>query len=171
MSEEIKHQAHNPQAEFEHQDLSPSGVYAFLVGLAVAGILVAFVLWGLYHFMNRYESNRQPAQNPLVQPSTTETRQVPPQTVLKFPEPRLETNERTEINDFQLKEEDTLNSYGWVDQKSGVVRIPIDRAMQLIAQQGLPTTPKVGTEPQAESQSADGSQPAGVSQPVKGVVR
>lgn len=171
MSEEIKDHAHNPEQEFEHQDLSPSGVYAFLVGLAIAGILVAFVLWGLYHFMDRYETSRQPAQNPLVQPSTAETRQVPPQTVMKFPEPRLETNERTEINDFQLKEEDALNSYGWVDQKAGVVRIPIDRAMQLVAQQGLPTTPKVGTEPQAESQSADAAQPAGGSQPVKGAAR
>jgi hypothetical protein len=59
----------------------------------------------------------------------------------------LETNERVEIKDFRLKEEQTLNSYGWVDEKAGVVRIPIDRAMQLLAQRGLPTTPKAGTVP------------------------
>jgi hypothetical protein len=49
-----------------------------------------------------------------------------------------------------LKEEQTLDSYSWVDQKTGVVRIPIDRAMQLIAQRGLSTTPKVGAIPPAE---------------------
>jgi len=152
MNEEIKHRAHDPQAGFEHQDLSPKGVYAFLVGLGLAGVLVAFVLWGLYHFMEGYEVSHQPAQNPLVRP-TVETRQVAPETILKFPQPRLENNERMELNDFRLKEEDTLDSYGWVDQKAGVVRIPIERAMQLIVQQGLPTTPKAGTAPPAEGQS------------------
>lgn len=154
MSEETKQQAHNPEMEFEHQDMNPRGVYAFLGGLAVAGVLVAFVLWGLYHSMERYESSHQPPQNPLVQPSTAETRQVPPEEIQQFPQPRLETNERTELNNFRLKEEDTLDSYGWVDQKAGVVRIPVERAMQLIAQQGLPTTPKAGTAPLAEGQAA-----------------
>jgi len=153
MSEETKQHAHNPEMEFERQDMNPRGVYAFLSGLAVAGVLVAFVLWGLYRFMDRYESAHQPPQNPLVQPTTAETRKVLPEEIQQFPQPRLESNERTELNSFRLKEEDTLDSYGWVDQKAGVVRIPIDRAMQLIAQQGLPTTPKAGTAPLAEGQS------------------
>lgn len=153
MSEEIKKPADNADKGFEPQDLSPHGVYAFLAGLAVTGVLVALVLWGLYRFMDRYERSQQPPQNPLVQPSTAAPRQVPAEAILKFPQPRLEKNERLEINDFLLKEENTLDSYGWVDQKAGVVRIPIERAMQLIAQQGLPTTPKAGTEPPAEAQT------------------
>ena len=36
------------------------------------------------------------------------------------------------------KEQATLNSYGWVDRARGVVRIPIDREMQLIAERGFP---------------------------------
>jgi len=130
--------------------MRPAYVYAFLIGLAIAGILVALVLWGLYRVMDAYERNHQPAQNPLVQQATTDTRHVLPGEINKFPQPRLERNERLEINDFLLKEEQTLDSYGWVDQKAGVVRIPIERAMGLIAQRGLPTTPKVGTVPPAE---------------------
>jgi len=149
MDKEFKHREHNPKLEFEHQDLSPTSVYAFLTGLAVAGILVYFVLWGLYHYLDAYQRNHQPPQNPLVQ-SEADTRNVPPQAIQKFPQPRLEKNERVEINDFLLKEEQTLNSYGWVDQKDGVVRLPIDRAMQLIAQRGLPTTPRVGAVPPSE---------------------
>jgi len=64
-----------------------------------------------------------------------------------FPEPRLERNERLEIESFRLQEEQTLHSYGWVDQQAQVVRIPIDRAMQLIAERGLPTRPQAGTVP------------------------
>jgi len=56
-----------------------------------------------------------------------------------FPEPQLETNERTELNTIRQHEEDTLSTYGYVDENAGTVRIPIDRAMDLLAQRGLPT--------------------------------
>jgi hypothetical protein len=42
------------------------------------------------------------------------------------------------LNDVRKREEDTLSTYGWVDQSAGTVHIPIDRAMDLLAQQGLP---------------------------------
>jgi len=149
MSEGTKSTGKNPELEFEHQDLRPVGVYTFLAGLAIAGFLIYFVIWGLYRYLDYYERTHQPPQNPLVQ-TEADTRTVPPQLIEKFPQPRLEKNERTEINDFRLKEEQTLNSYGWVDQKAGVVRIPIERAMQLITERGLPITPRVGAIPPAE---------------------
>jgi hypothetical protein len=150
MSEELAHRAHDPEMEYERRDMRPGYVYAFLIGLAIAGILVALVLWGLYRVMDAYERSHQPPQNPLVQQATTDTRHVSPDAINKFPQPRLERNERLEINDFLLKEEQALDSYGWVDQKTGVVRIPIERAMELVAQRGLPTTPRVGAVPPAE---------------------
>ncbi len=73
-----------------------------------------------------------------------------PGDITKFPQPRLESNERLEINDFRMQEEQTLNSYGWVDQQAGVVRIPIDRAMELLAQRGLPTRPQAGAAPPSD---------------------
>jgi hypothetical protein len=112
---------------FEQQDLSAQGIYAFLISLIVGGVLVYLV----------------------VQSTETDTRIVSPTEITKFPEPRLERNERIEINDFRLREEQTLNSYGWVDEKAGVVHIPIERAMELLARRGLPTTPKAGTAPQS----------------------
>jgi len=162
MSEETKHHDSNAEMQFEHQDMRPGSVYAFLIGLAVAGIVIYFVLWGFYNLMEAYENRHQPRQNPLVQPATGETRTVSPEEVTKFPQPRLEKNERLEINDFLLQQEQTLNSYGWVDQKAGVVRIPVERAMQLIAQRGLPTIPRVGTVPPAEgsTQQSETSNPA-----------
>jgi len=150
MSEELKHPEHTPEMEYEHQDMSPWSVYAFLIGLAVAGIIVYFALWGFYRFLEAHEEKRQAPQNPLVQPSAAGTRVVPPDAYKRFPEPHLERNERLEINQFLLQEEQTLDSYGWVDQKAGVVRIPIERAMELTAQRGLPTTPRAGTVPPSE---------------------
>lgn len=150
MDDELRHPEHTPEMDYEHRDMSPRSVYVFLGGLAAAGILVYFALWGFYNFLEARDRRRQAPQNPMVQPAATETRVVPPDEYKKFPQPRLERNERIEINEFRLREERTLNSYGWVDEDAGVVRIPIERAMQLIAQQGLPTTPKAGTVPPSD---------------------
>lgn len=145
MNEERKHS----ETEFEHEDWRPRVVYAFLASLALMGVLVYFVVWGVYGLIDAYQMRHQPPQNPLLAPET-DTRRVLPQDIEKFPQPRLERNERLEINDFRLGEEQTLYSYGWVDPQGGVARIPIDRAMELIAQRGLPTTPKVGVIPPSE---------------------
>ena len=163
MTEETQHE--HAEERYEHQDLSAQAVYAFLVSLLVGGVVVYFIVWGFYHFMEARQREHQPPPNPLVKQVETDTRIVSPGEIKKFPEPRLETNERTEIRDFRLKEEQTLNSYGWVDQKAGVVRIPIDRAMQLLAQRGLPTTPKAGATPPSEvnvaTQAAERSDTSG----------
>jgi len=145
MSEETKHG--HAEEGYERQDLTAQAVFTFLISLAVGGVLVYYVVWGLYDFLDARQRSHQPQQSPLVKPVETNTRMVLPEEITKFPQPRLERNERIEINDFRLKEEQTLNSYGWVDEKAGVVRIPIERAMQLVAQRGLPTTPKAGTVP------------------------
>jgi hypothetical protein len=68
-----------------------------------------------------------------------DVRQIPP-------EPRLQVNGVADLQDFRAKEEGVLHSYGWIDRKAGSVRIPIGRAMDLLLQRGLPTTPqKAGT--------------------------
>jgi hypothetical protein len=40
-----------------------------------------------------------------------------------------------------VQEDATLNSYAWVDRAAGIVRIPIDQAMDLVAASGLPVRP------------------------------
>jgi len=167
MSEETKYE----EEGFEHQDLTAQSVFGFLISLAVGGVLVYFVIWGLYHFMDARQRSHQPEQSPLVKQVETDTRVVSPGEITRFPQPRLERNERVEINDFRLKEEQTLNSYGWVDEKTGAVRIPIERAMQLLAQRGLPTTPKAGTVPPSAvnvaNQAAERSDTSGTSSQTK----
>lgn len=136
-------------AGFERQDLTSKVVYAFLMVLAVSGILVILIVSASYYYANRYVSTHQPEMTPMASQMKLDvnTRKVHAADVQQFAEPRLETNERLEINDFRLHEEQTLHSYGWVNQSAGQMHIPIDRAMELIAQRGLPTTPQAGTVP------------------------
>jgi hypothetical protein len=60
--------------------------------------------------------------------------------------PMLETDELTELRKYLMDQENQLNSYGWVDEKAGVAHIPIERAMDLIKQRGLPVFPQGGAE-------------------------
>ena len=147
MSNEAMHHVQPGGPEFEQQDMRPKAVYGFLVVLVILCVGAYFVIDGLYHYMDSYESTHQPTLNPLATATGSDTRVVTPAEVQSFPQPRLETDERGQIYSFRLQEEQKLHSYGWVDQNAGVVRIPIDRAMELIAERGLPTTPKAGMVP------------------------
>ena len=131
----------NADVEFEREDLSAAGIFAFLVGLAISGFVIHVILVGMYRYLDNYDKTHQPPPSPMSRQTSTDLRQPTPQDANKFPLPRLEVNERAEIYGKRMQEEETLNTYGWVDQKTGVAHIPIERAMDLIVQQGLPTGP------------------------------
>ena len=68
------------------------------------------------------------------------------QMVQRFPTPRLQTDDGDqEIAEMHAREDLLLDHYSWVDRSSGKVRIPIARAMELIAKHGLPVAPEEQT--------------------------
>ena len=131
---------------FEREDLGSKPIIAFIITVVVLGVFTYYGIWGLFKVLDKQITKDAQSRSPLVQVQT-DTRSVQDTQIKAFPEPRLEDNERTEINDTRYAEEERLNSAGWVDEKAGVAHIPIDRAMQLIAQRGLPTQPQAGTAP------------------------
>ena len=142
MSNEINH-GNAGNGDFEHQDLQPKGVIYFLIALGVAIILSIFLLRGVYTYLDNRENASQPPVNPLVTNVPKDTRHIAPgYPQSTFPNPKLEEDERGQLNGFLMSEEDQLYSYGWVDEKAGVVHIPIERAMDLIVERGLPTRPQ-----------------------------
>ena len=149
------------EIEFEQQDLSAAGILGFLAGLAIVGLVMHIALLGMYKYLDRYDKTHQPPQNPLVKAANVDTRQATSQDINKFPLPRLETNERGQLYDQRIKEEEILNSYGWVDQNAGVAHIPIDRAMQIVAQRGLPTAPPSTAGARQKPEGSKITRPAG----------
>ena len=66
--------------------------------------------------------------------------------VATFPAPRLQTDDGAqEVADLHAREDLLLEHYSSVDQSKGTIRIPIERAMQLVAQRGIPVAPAVGS--------------------------
>jgi hypothetical protein len=104
-----------------------------LSGVALVGVLglVLIATAALQYVFTRRGLESRPPPPALTLP----TQVTPP------PEPRLQAAPAQELQKFRADEESLLNSYGWVDQNAGVVRIPITRAMDLILQRGLPTRP------------------------------
>lgn len=140
------HKPHHDDLGFEREDLGAKPVIGFIVSLVISGVLIYYVIWGIFHFLDAYDKKHQQMRTPLIKVETN-TRDVQTQMIQRFPEPRLEDNERTELNGFRYSEEEQLNSYGWVDKNSGIAHIPIEQAMQIIAQKGLSTTPQTGIAP------------------------
>jgi hypothetical protein len=163
MSNEIHPANSKGNGGYERSDIGVAPVLYFLLGLLVAGLLVYFVVDGVYSYLQKRSEAQQAPVSPLVTNAPADTRKLSTdyKDYLKqnFPAPQLEIDERSQLDKIRIAEEQTLSSYDWVDQKAGTVRIPIDRAMDLIAQRGLP----------ARAQGSDqGAGNTAKGQPIKG---
>jgi hypothetical protein len=132
---------------FEHEDLSPSSVFYFLAGLALLGLVIYLLMFGMYRFLDSYAKVHQPALSPMATPQA-DTRTMTPENTQTFPQPRLEEDERTQLRQFIEDQDRKLATYDWVDKDKGTLRIPIDRAMELIVERGLPVRPEGASSPQ-----------------------
>src|SRR3989442_5282615 len=57
------------------------------------------------------------------------------------PGPRLQSSPVLDMEQLRAREDSVLTSYGWVDRQAGIGRIPIDRAVELLLEKGLPAPP------------------------------
>jgi hypothetical protein len=119
----------------EPNTVSIPGVVMFLVGLSATIVIVILLLIGLLNYFDARKAEEAPPVSPLA----TGVR-LPP-------EPRLQgapgsVGSPTEnIRRFREKEDQLLDSYGWIDEQNGVIRIPIEQAKRMIEQKWLPAIP------------------------------
>lgn len=144
-------------AGYERNDVKITGIIVFLVALGIFVVVTAVVCYGIGAEINAY-LNRQDGptnkwsktvnirelgnlpSNPAMQNKVAELTQT-------FPMPRLQLDDgNQDVADLHERENLLLDHYTWVDQSKGTVRIPIERAMQIIAQQGLPVAPPAPSE-------------------------
>jgi hypothetical protein len=126
--EHLEHVA-NPEVQHEHSDVNIRAILTFGVALTIVAAVVHLLIYVLFGYFSNREGVQKRATYPL---AVAQQDRVPP-------EPRLQTNPRQDLADLRAKEDEALTSYGWVDRNAGVVRIPIDQAMTLTLQRGLPS--------------------------------
>lgn len=117
----------NPDVGHEYDDVDIRGLFWFVVTLAGIVVVLQLGIWGLFVVFDKHEQSNDPTVSPLAEPVGT----LPPQ-------PRLQTTPWTDLQQFRLHEDEYVDSYGWVDQKAGVVHLPIDTAKSLLLQRGIP---------------------------------
>lgn len=117
-------------AGHEHSDIDPSIGYKFGAWLAVAMLISAGIVYGAFWLFEGQTRARDEAQQrfPLAAGRIQDA-----------PTPRLQTHPFRDVQLLRQSERQTLHTYGWVDQDNGIVRVPIDEAMRLTVERGLPT--------------------------------
>ena len=95
-----------------------------LLGLMVLGLLLS---WGVYAFFKQHTADPGMHAETLTNPDLTK---LPPG-------PNLEADPHAALVALRRSEDSVLTSYGWVSKDSGIVRIPIERAMKLLVDKGL----------------------------------
>ena len=96
------------------------------IALAIGIVLVLILVTGIFHYLDHHPAIVIPA-NPMAE---TDQQQFPPV-------PRIEEHPAKDIDELHSQEEHVLSTYGWTDKKAGIVRIPIDRAMELQLERGF----------------------------------
>ena len=126
----------------------------------VAGTAVLMAL--LFGFLEGQAAARDPKLSPLARPATAMPKTT---TASPFfggaPEPKLMTGEPRHLEDVRASERSQLHGYGWVDEASGVARIPIDEAKKRLLERGLPARAaaadaQLGTHVQAYGEANGG---------------
>jgi hypothetical protein len=139
--------AGHSEVRYDLSDLSARGIYIFLVGLAVGTGIIVLLIWGLTGYFSRRETQAVKPRTEVAVPA----RVMSGDPAQRFPAPRLQPDPVSDLNRFRAQEEERLDSYGWVDEKAGVVHIPIERAIELLAEHGLPVRPAPESAAKAET--------------------
>jgi cytochrome c2 len=126
----------NPEVSHEHTDVSVRGILLFGAGLIILAVVTHLLLWWVFdYFSVRDQKQTQPRVPSIARPQ----KELPP-------EPRLQVSPAKDMREMRASEDAILHSYGWVDQKTNTVRIPIEQAMKLIAEKGLPVRSRDGVK-------------------------
>src|ERR1017187_2334588 len=117
-------QPHNPRIGHETTDVNVWAVGKFAIGLVIVCVVSIALLFGLLKFFQSREE-------------TSVANTVDP--VKLFPQPQLQKTPILDLKAIHAEEDRLLTGYAWVDPKQGIVRIPVDRAIEVLAKRGLPT--------------------------------
>jgi hypothetical protein len=147
----------NPDVAHETGDINVRAILWFVAVLAGVVLAMNAAMAGMFKVLQHYERRNEPYVTPLARPAGETA-----------PEPRLQTTPWTDLRTFRAEQHDYLHGYGWVDEKLGVARIPIERAKEMLLQRGIAVRPELadaaeGTHVAAtgESNSARGIPAAG----------
>ena len=145
-------------AGYERTDANVTGIVVFITALGIFVAVTGLLCYGIGAWFNARMDREDGPNSKWTKtadvrqlgnlPSNPELQNKVAELAQTFPTPRVQTDDgNQDVADLHARENILLDNYTWIDQKGGKVRIPIDRAMEIIAQQGFPVAPAVQTQP------------------------
>jgi len=138
---DTKHQT--ASVPVEGDGVSYRGIVWFVLILTVTTLVCQGLMWVLLKTFQHQKAVAavSPVAAPAAERPGVEGRVYPNVTAIggdQGPQPRLLVNEPGNLAVFRAQEHETLTTYGWVDRNGGVIRIPVERAKDLLLERGLP---------------------------------
>jgi hypothetical protein len=112
-------------------ELDFRGILVFVGGLVAVTLVVMALMWGVAVLFKGSLQRKDPAP-----PALAEAREarVPPG-------PNLQRNPSADLAAFRTAEEADLATWAWVDREKAIARVPVERALEIVAARGLPAPP------------------------------
>lgn len=143
MTEEQHPHSSSSQEPVLDGELDVRSLSGLTIGLLVIIVIAVIAVW----FLGLGIRDRLAAEDP-PPPALPEARMEH-----RPPAPNLQIDPRQQLLDLRADEERVLTTYGWVDETNGLTHIPIDRAMDLLVDQGLPV---FATAPEPSEEASTG---------------
>jgi len=139
---------------YERSDVGVTGILVFVVALTIFVVVGGVLCYGIGKVINARMNKEDGPNSKWTKtvdvrqlgnfPSSPELQNKMAEITQTFPTPRVQTDDgNQDVADLHAREDLLLSNYTWVDESKGTIRIPIERAMELIAQRGLPVAQPV----------------------------
>jgi hypothetical protein len=120
------------QEETFDREIGLRGIVWFAVGLAILIVVSGVAMWGLFTYLRAREAARPTRVSPVLLQEG----------VPAVPEPHLQTAPEEDLRAMRAAEDSLLHSFGWVERDQGIARVPVERGMEMLLHEGLPTRPE-----------------------------
>lgn len=120
---------HNPQLHHEPSDVDTRALTRFGIIFALGLVASLFLVWFVFDYFKGREERKGPPPSAML---NRDARRLPP-------EPRLQASPVQDLSQMKAAEQQLLDGYAWIDPANGLVRIPVSRALDLVAKEGLPS--------------------------------
>jgi hypothetical protein len=157
---------HNPSVGYDKSDLSAKGILIFFLVLAIFTVVMNVGVIGMYFGMTKIAEKHDLELSPLAPKAVTPRAGIMQNTanvdIQKFPEPRLQSNDVSDMAKFLLQQTAALTAQPWQDAQ-GNVHLPIDQAIKVVETRlpiragtaALPNYPGAGREYASPSEAAE----------------
>ena len=128
---EKPHDSRGGPVELYDRELNLRAILGFSGGVIAVTMLAMAIMWWMSVSFKEREEAKDPSPSPIAE---AQLDPIPPG-------PRLQATPPRDMDELRKRDREALTTYGWVDKSSGVARIPVERAIEILADDTVKSAP------------------------------